>query len=217
MTETELLKILRSKFSILNQSDLINRIVNEGKFMIVPEEQTIMSSGTPINVIPLVLEGAVKVSREDNSGKEVFLYHITEGQSCAMTLTSCLKREQSSIKAVTKTTTKLIALPVDTVYSFTKNYSSWTSFILKTYGERFSEILDVVDSVCFQNMDVRLFGYLRKNSQLSGSDTIEISHAQIGEDLGTRREVISRLLKQMENRGYVKLLRGKIKLLELSE
>lgn len=168
--------------------------------------------GSYITVVPLVISGTIKVFREDEKGREVFLYYIKEGESCALTMTACFKMEKSYIKAKIQEETEFIAIPVELVRNFHKEHPSWSKFVFSTFSKRFDEILRVLESIVFHNMDERLSIYLVEKSTILKADTIYNSHKEIADDLVTSREVVSRLLKQMEKKGLVELSRGKIKL-----
>jgi CRP/FNR family transcriptional regulator len=161
-----------------------------------------------------VLDGSIKVIREDEEGNEIFLYYIKSGESCAMTLSSCLRRETSSVKAIVESPADLLALPADVIYSFALRYPSWNDFMTETYARRFEEMLEVIDHIAFHSMDVRLLKYLIDRSHLLQSKVLSVSRTQIAKDLNSSREVISRLLKQMEKKRLVKISGTQVELLE---
>lgn len=208
-------QIIQENFPSFDQFELIKDLSEKGTFIEVPSNEVLLDSGNIIKVIPLVFKGSIKVFREDQYGNEIFLYYIQSGQSCAMTLSSCLKREKSVVKAITQSRTKILAVPVDVVHDFMFKYPSWNNFILQTYSIRFEEIIDVVDHVAFQKMDARLLKYLLDKSALLKSKELAISNTEIAKDLNSSREVISRLLKQLEKRAVLKAARGKIELFDL--
>ncbi|MEM6380178.1 MAG: Crp/Fnr family transcriptional regulator [Bacteroidota bacterium] len=215
MKKEALQKVTKSLFPVFHQTKMVEDLIAQSQFMDLPAETVLMGIDQIIKVIPLVYSGAVKVIREDTDGNEIFLYYIQAGQSCAMTLSSCLKREKSAVKAIVQENTALLAVPVEVVYQLQLRYPSWNNFILETYSNRFNELLNVVDSVAFQNMDVRLLKYLFIKSTILNSKTIHISNTAIAKDLNSSREVISRLLKQLEQKQILKTSRGKIELLDI--
>ncbi len=216
MEKSLIRKHLKELFPIFSQSELIDEIVENGQYMEVPSKTSILSAGSVIQVIPIVFSGSVKVVREEKTGQSVFLYYIREGESCALTLSSCLKRETSSAMAWTESDTQLIALPVESVYNFVRRYPSWNDFVIQTFNSRFEELLQLVDNVCFQKIDARLIKYLNTKCALLKTKELAISHQEIANDLATSREVISRLLKQLEKKGGVQLSRGKMTILEIN-
>lgn len=216
MKKTLIRKRIKELFPIFSQTELVDEIVEQGQYMELPSRTPILSAGTVIQAIPIIFSGSVKVVREEKTGQSVFLYYIRAGESCALTLSSCLKREASSALASTESDTQLIALPVESVYNFVRRYPSWNDFVIQTFNNRFEELLQLVDDVCFQNMDMRLIKYLNEKCILLKTKELTISHQEIANDLATSREVISRLLKQLEKRGGVKLARGKLIVLKIN-
>ena len=206
---------IKQHFPIFDQSELVRELLERSQYVDLPANQTILEAGHIISNIPLVFSGAIKVIREDDTGNEIFLYYIRGGQSCAMTITACLKREKSVVKAITQTETKALIVPLDVVHDFLFRYPSWSKFVVDTYSRRFEEIIEVVDSVAFQNMDARLLKYLLEKSRLLKTNKLVISNTEIAKDLNSSREVIFRLLKQLEQRKVLIAARGKIELLDL--
>ncbi|MEM8582985.1 MAG: Crp/Fnr family transcriptional regulator [Bacteroidota bacterium] len=209
----ELKSLIRHTFPSLNQSRLIDEIWSHHQFHQFSINTIIFDIGSQINFVPLVLTGAIKVFREDEAGNELFLYYILPGQSCAMTLSACAGSSSSTVRAVTTENTSLITLPDHLVSTFVFRYPSWNNFIIDTYTHRLNEILVLVDNIAFHNMDMRLLRYLVEKSQVEKTRILNISNSEIARDLNSSREVISRLLKQMEKKQMVKTSRGRIELL----
>ena len=173
---------------------------------------TLLKSGAYIKVIPIVLNGRIKVIRKDDSDKEILLYHIEPNESCILSITSSINNKKSRADAVTEEDSDLIIVPAPKVKEWMDKYSGWRKFLMSLYHERLTELLDIVDEVAFKNMDFRLIERL-KEKQKSNTDEIEITHQKLADELGTAREVVSRLLKKLENERKIKLLRGKIKII----
>jgi CRP/FNR family transcriptional regulator len=190
--------------------ELIDHILQNGQLLKVDSQTSLMEVGTYIKVIPLILEGSVKIFREDDEGHELFLYYLQSGQSCAMTLASTLKMEKSKVKAITQEPTTLFAVKAETVYDLYRKYPSWQQFVIETFSTRFDEMLQALDSIAFYHLDERLEKYLQDKAQTLQTRTLQISHQEIADDLASSREVISRLLKQMEKKGLVQLSRGQV-------
>ena len=217
MQRSDLKQIIRRKFPVFDNNSLVESLIDNTQYFKLPAGTELMHMGSYITVVPLVISGTIKVFREDETGREVFLYYIKEGESCALTLTSCFKMEKSYIKAKIQDETEFIAIPVELVRNFHKEHPSWSKFVFSTFSKRFDEILKVLENVVFHNMDERLSTYLIEKSTILKTQTIYSSHKEIEDDLVTSREVISRLLKQMEKKGLLELSRGKIKLSRLLE
>jgi len=197
------------------EPELQQEILQIGTLEKVPENTLIMDLGLPIQSIPLVLEGTVKIFREDQEGKELFLYYLEAGDACAISLVCSARERISKIKAVSMETVKLLKVPIEKMDEWMRKYPSWYYFVVETYQYRFEELLKTVDSIAFKKMDERLLNHLRVLSEAANSYTIEATHRTIANELGTSREVISRLLKKLEQRGHIELSRNHIKIVDL--
>lgn len=203
---------IKTHFPTMNHPDLIQAIEENATVMEVAAGTTIMDIGGYFKVMPLVTKGAIKVLREDDEGGELFLYFLNPGQSCAMTVQCCMAHAPSQVRAIAEDDTEFIGVPVRFMDEWIRKYSGWKDFILHTYSDRFTELLHTVDSVVFNNLDERLLEYLGEKSKISASSVINTTHQEIADDLHSSREVISRLLKQLEKHGKIKLSRNKIEL-----
>jgi CRP/FNR family transcriptional regulator len=203
--EQQLLKIFDSK--------TVEEILRAGKYKEFLPGEEIIRPGHYIKAIPLILKGSVKIMREDNDGKELLLYYLGENDSCAMSLTCCLSLRKSEVKAIAEEKTEMLMIPVEYVEKWMEKYPSWKSFVFGTYQKRFEEMLNAIDSIAFKKMDERLLEYLERKKNALNTKELNITHEEIANDIGTSREVISRLLKQLERMGAVKLSRNKIELL----
>jgi CRP/FNR family transcriptional regulator, anaerobic regulatory protein len=204
--------ILAKHFPKIQDTELLNGIKANGKIVTIEEGEYMIDIGSPIKSIPMVVSGTVKVMREDGDGNELLLYYLKAGETCAMSLTCCMEGRKSEIRAVAAENVSMIALPVQFMDAWMQ-YRDWRAFVMNTYARRFEELLETIDSIAFQRMDERIEHYIQTLAHDSGSSLLTISHQDIAQDLNTSREVISRLLKQMEKRGKLKLGRGKIELI----
>jgi CRP/FNR family transcriptional regulator len=175
------------------------------------KDQTMISPGDEILFVPIVMKGAIRIMRQNDEGNEVFLYHIYPGQTCAMALNCCQAGRTSMIRAVTEDETDIIQVPVNLIDEWSK-YPEWRSFINSTYGNRFAEMLSVIDLIAFSHMDKQLLHYLRERSKALNTKALYITHQEIADELHTHREAISRLLRTMEDKKLLKLGRNTIEL-----
>jgi len=173
----------------------------------------LMRTGQYIKSTVLVLEGQIKIYRENADGGEFLMYYLGPGQACAVSMTCALQSQTSEIMAKAEEDTEVLMIPVHLMDEMMNKYKTWYQFVIQTYRGRFDELLSVIDSIAFHNMDERLEFYLKRHTDKTGKNKIEISHQQIADDLNSSREVISRLLKKMEQRKLVKLHRNMIELL----
>ncbi len=175
--------------------------------------EIIMRTGQYIKSTALVLEGRVKIYRENPDGGEFLMYYLGPGQACAVTMICAIQSQQSEIMAKAEEDTEVLMIPIQLMDDMMNKYKTWYQFVIMTYRNRFDELLSVIDNVAFRNMDERLEFYLKRHADATGKKLIETSHQQIADDLNSSREVISRLLKKMEQRNLLKLHRNMIELL----
>lgn len=173
----------------------------------------IMRTGQYIKSTVLVLEGRIKIYRENQEGGEFLMYYLEPGQACAVSMICAIQSQTSEIMAQAEEDTEVLMIPVQLMDDLMNKYKSWYQFVIQTYRGRFDELLSVVDNIAFRNMDERLEFYLKRHAGDRTRKNIELSHQQIADDLNSSREVISRLLKKMEQRNLVKLHRNMIELL----
>jgi len=176
------------------------------------EGDVILNENAYIKAIPIVTSGSVRVMRTDDDGREILLYYIKTGESCIMSFLGGMHHGTSKVKAIAEEETEILFIPVDKVSSLIKEYPEWLDYIFRLYHKRFEELLEVVNAVAFRKMDERLFNFIKRKCELTQSHTLYVTHEQLANELGTARVVVSRLLKQMEDNGIVKLGRNKITL-----
>jgi CRP/FNR family transcriptional regulator len=174
--------------------------------------EVIMYPGNAIVYIPIVVSGSIRVLREDEEGRDVFLYHIYPGQTCAMSLNCCQAHNTSMIKAVAETDTEVYMIPAEMMDEWFK-YKEWKAYVNNTYSMRFTELMQVIDLIAFNNMDKQLLHYLNERARALNTKALFITHQQIADELHTQREGISRLLRTMESKGLLRLGRNTIEIL----
>ncbi len=195
-------KILTSLFPLF-PAELLVEINNSSILKIVPEGTEILREGQYTKVIPIVINGLIKVFTRYED-KELLLYYIKPNESCIMSFSASLKNLPSKIYAVTEENTEVLLLPVDKVIGWTKQFPDINSLFFQQFNTRYSDLLDTINHLLFDQLDKRLYDYLLKKSELTNSSQLKISHRQIASELGTAREVISRVMKKLENEGKVK-------------
>lgn len=208
-------KAIAQNFGHLFEPELLNEIAAVGILRKIAQGEKLMDIGDTILSMPLVLEGAIKIMREDEEGDELLLYFIERGDTCAMTFSCCMGNIKSEIRAVTELDTILFMIPIQQMEIWMAKYKSWRKFIVDSYHSRMQELLETVDSIAFTQMDERLLKHLQHKAKLNQNATIQTTHQEIAIDLHTSRVVISRLLKKMENQNLISLQRNQIKLIEL--
>ncbi|MCO5269960.1 MAG: Crp/Fnr family transcriptional regulator [Brumimicrobium sp.] len=173
----------------------------------------LLDENSYIRSIPIVTKGVVKVVRTEEDGREILLYYIRPGESCIMSFLGGLHNESSKVRAEVEEEAEVLLVPIEKLPYFMKEYPQWLDYIFRLYHKRFEELLEVVNAIAFKKMDERLLESLEKKAEVLRSKTIQITHEQLANELGTARVVVSRLLKRLEEEGQVELGRNKIVLL----
>lgn len=176
------------------------------------EGEIILQENAYIKSIPIVTGGSIRVMRVDEDGRELLLYYIKAGESCIMSFLGGMHQDTSKVKAVADEEADILFVPMNRVTDMIREFPEWLDYIFRLYHKRFEELLEVVNAVAFKNMDERLLDYIRRKSELTSSHTLYVTHEQLANELGTARVVVSRLLKQMEDIGLVRLGRNKLTL-----
>ena len=205
---------IQTEFINVFEKELQQRIEQEGSIHSFNEGEYIMDIGNYIKTVPILLKGTIKIIREDNEGNEIFLYYIKKGETCAMSLTCCMQDQPSQIRAIAEEDVELISVPVKYMDEWMMKYSTWKNFVMRTYQNRFEELLNTIDLIAFHNMDDRLIEYLKEKARIHKTKEITVTHQDIAFELNSSREAISRLLKKLEKDGQVKLHRNRIDLLD---
>lgn len=195
------------------EDELISEILSIGFIKKYKQGQSIISPDMKGNEIPLVLEGLLKVMRQDSKNREVFLYFLEGGETCAMSISCCIEGKRSAFHVLAEEDAILWMIPMTYIDSWVRKYTAFRKFVFQSYQMRFDELLSTIDSVVFTKMDERIYKYLLDKQQASGSYVIEKTHEQIAKELNTSRVVVSRLLKQLENEDKIEQHRNRIELL----
>lgn len=206
----ENIQSLKKLFSDLYEPNLVQAIQQKGHLLRIHAGESLIQIGQYIKYMPLILSGSLKIMREDDDGKELLIYHVDPGETCAMSITCCMGDTKSNVRAEAEEDTTLIAIPIHLLDQWSSEYVSWKHFIMRTYQKRFEDLLKTIDSIAFQKLDDRLLQLLKEKSLKSPEQVITATHQEIANELHSSREVISRLLKKLENEGAVKLGRNKI-------
>ncbi len=173
----------------------------------------LMRPGMPVRSIPIILSGSLRIMRQDEEGKETFLYFLTKGDTCAMSLTCCAANRPSSVRAVAEDATELMLVPVEKLDYWMSIFPSWKTFVFQAYQRRFEDLLEAVDSLAFQRMDERIWRLLKKKAALQEKRYVYATHQELADELNTSREVVTRLLKKLEGMGKIKTHRNRIELM----
>lgn len=174
-----------SKFESVFEPALLAELETNSMLMTVKGGDTMLNPGQTIRAVPLLLSGTFKVSRVNDEGQEILLYYVKEGESCAMTFTCCMMSHFSVIRGTAEEDSELLCVPMDVMDGWMVKYPTWKRFVMQTILNRFTEILKSIDDIAFKKLDDRLVNYLKEKAKATGSSLINLTHQQIGDDLGT--------------------------------
>jgi CRP/FNR family transcriptional regulator, anaerobic regulatory protein len=197
------------------EPSLIQRLVEIGEVKEFVEDDELLRTGQYFKNSMLLLDGLVKLYREGEDGNEFFMYYIQPGQACALSMICATKNETSAIMAKAVSSVKMLSIPIQYMDELMQQYKSWYYFVVENYRARFEELLLTIDSIAFKAMDERLEFYLKRAVETTNSKVLHINHQIIANELNSSREVISRLLKKMEQLGKVKMGRNSIEVIGL--
>jgi CRP/FNR family transcriptional regulator len=206
MTQEDLKKALPN----LSDPTLLDRLLEKGHLATFEPGKTLMEPGQFVKAVPLVLDGSIKIMRTDEEGKELFLYYLETGETCALSLTCCSASRPSEIKAVVEEKVTVLFVPIQVHEQLVDEFRQWKDFVSSTYQHRFHEMLVVLDAIAFKRMDERLMSYIVTKMKQLKTNELHTTHQEVANELGTAREVISRLLKQLEKKKWIELGRNVI-------
>lgn len=192
---------LRSKLAFLGPAAAAD-ILPHAQLIKLPADHELLREGQYVKVLPIVIIGLVKViSRFDD--RELLLYYIQPNESCVMSFASGLNREPSKVFAYTEEDSELLLLPTDKLPGWIKQFPTLNELFFQQYNQRYSDMLDTIHHLLFNKLDQRLLSYLREKSELRRENPLKITHKQIAHEIGTVREVVSRVMKRLESDGKV--------------
>lgn len=202
-----------ANLSSLFEPALLKEIEQFGYIQQFYEGDLIMNYGKYIHTMPIILNGTIKVYRLNEEGNEILLYYLASTESCSIAYSCCIEAKKSEIKAIAEDDGELLAIPHAKLDEWLCKYTSWKNYIMRSFNDRFIELLKSIETIAFHKLDERLIQYLKDKQRITGSSIIKTSHNAIADELATSRVVISRLLKQLENDKKLILYRNEIKLL----
>jgi len=208
-------QLLHDTIGYILEEGLIEEMSKIAKIRETVQDEIIIHVGDELKMIPILVYGSIKVSRENPDGDELLLYYIEGGDTCAMTLQCCVRKTDSQIKATSMEPSLLLMFPSEYMQLWMDKYRSWREYILQSYHTRMLELMETIDEIAFMRLDERLIKYLTDQAKLLGNLELHHTHQQIADDLHSSRVVISRLLKQLENKGAIQIRRNRIILKEI--
>ncbi|MGB3639038.1 MAG: Crp/Fnr family transcriptional regulator [Rivularia sp. (in: cyanobacteria)] len=206
-------KTIFSTFPFLEQLDtqIKTDLLSQAQQVTLSAGQFICLEGDFCNHLPLVISGSVRIYKIGESGREITLYHLEQGDSCIMTASCIISKKSFPAFAIAETEVEAIIIPANSLRKWVTHSPTWQNYIFGLLSLRLSNVIEIVEEVAFRRMDCRIASYLLIRSD-SSAQTILITHEEIAQELGTSREVVSRILKTFEKKGLLSLSRGMIRL-----
>ena len=192
------------------ENGLLENLEENAEIRTFETGEILMKTGQYFKSILLIVDGLIKVYREDEEGQEYFMYYLQPGQACALSMISVSTRGKSDVMGKVISPTTVIAVPLQYMDQWMNDYKSWYHFVLETYRMRFEELLAVLDHTAFRRMDEKLLYYLQGEQQVRKTSILTINNTEIAQELNSSREVISRLLRKLAERGLIKIIRNQV-------
>ncbi|MEM8780176.1 MAG: Crp/Fnr family transcriptional regulator [Cyanobacteria bacterium P01_G01_bin.49] len=189
--------------------------LSQGQYISLSVGEFICLEGDICHHLPLVISGSVRVYKIGENGREITLYHLVQGDSCILTASCIISQKIFPAFAITETEVEAFVIPANTLREWVTHNPIWQEYLFGLLSQRLANVIEIIDEVAFRRMDCRIASYLLKNAD-SNLKTVWITHEAIAQELGSSREVVSRILKTFERQGLLSLSRGKIELKNLA-
>ncbi len=190
-------EIVRLRFNFLGK-ELLDEMLSVSEIVNFESGTSLVQEGQFVKVIPIVLNGLVKVFTRYEE-KEMLLYYIKPDESCIMSFSSAIHNSKSKIYAITESNSDILLVPSSKVTQWIKDFPSINILFYNQYDLRYSEMLDTIKHLIYDKLDKRVLDYLIEKKHLLQINPVKVSHKEIANDLGTAREVVSRIVKKLEN------------------
>jgi len=214
MINTEQYKRINQALPILEHADphLVREFQDSAFFARIPKGRDVFIEGDQVDAIALLISGVVRVYKIGETGREITLYRFGNGESCILTANAILSQKNFPAVATVEQDAEAIMIPADTFRDWVRRYDLWREFVFELLSQRLSAVMAIVEEVAFRRMDGRLAALLAERSK--SADLIKMTHQKIAAELGSSREVISRILEDFSAQGMVEVARGSIKILD---
>jgi CRP/FNR family transcriptional regulator len=189
--------------------ELAERVTLQGIAMTAPPGAQLFDTGLACQALPLVISGSIRVFKRANSGREISLYRVNPGELCIVTVSCLLGGDAYPASGVSETEITALALPRPLFLALTETHPPFRQTVFHLFGERLSGLMQLVEEIAFRKLDQRLAALLAARAPLAQG-----SHQQLADELGSVREIVSRLLKQFEEQGWIHLGREKVDILD---
>jgi CRP/FNR family transcriptional regulator len=211
--EKEFDRIARA-LPILRRADpaLKREFLQTAFLALIPQGKDVFAEGDPIDAIALLISGEVRVYKIGETGREITLYRFGNGESCILTANAILSRQSFPAVATVEHNAEAVMVPAAAFRQWVGRYDLWRDFMFELLSQRLASVMALVDQVAFQRMDGRIAALLIERSRRE--NPIPVTHQQIAAELGTSREVVSRILEDFAGRGFTRMVRGAVEVLD---
>ncbi|MBX3081899.1 MAG: Crp/Fnr family transcriptional regulator [Anaerolineae bacterium] len=192
-------------------AQLLSAFKREAFFARIPAGHDVFVEGDEANAIALLLSGVVRVYKIGENGREITLYRFGTGESCILTANAILAQQTFPAIASVEQDAEAVMIPAASFRQWIRDYDLWRDFVFALLSQRLSSVMEIVDAVTFRRMDIRVASLLLERS--TAQNPINLTHREIAAELGSSREVISRILEDMAERGMIRVLRGSVEIL----
>jgi CRP/FNR family transcriptional regulator len=191
---------------------LLHEFQQAATFIRIPEGHDVFVEGDQVDAIALLISGVVRVYKIGETGREITLYRFGNGESCILTANAILSQQNFPAVATVEKAAEAVMIPADAFRDWVRRYNLWREFVFELLSQRLASVMAIVEEVAFRRMDARLAAFLVDRTRTSS--LIHITHQQIAAELGTSREVISRILEDFSSQGLLRSGRGVIEVLD---
>jgi len=179
------------------EKELKEEFLSFGELKVIPKEKYVVKQGSYVDFLPIILDGLIKMYAQEDE-LEFLLYYLHPGNCCILSFNHLYNQEAVRFSAKTEKETKVLCLPISKVKEWFVRYPSFTQVILKDFQRNYEDLLNTTKQMVCYKVEDRLVNYLNEKAKLQNCNRIQMSHQQIATDLGTSREVVSRLTKKLE-------------------
>lgn len=199
---------------LLEQAEpsLVNEFKKVAFVARIPAGRDVFLEGDRVEAIALLISGVVRVYKVGETGREITLYRFGNGSSCILTANAILSQKTFPAIASVEQDAEAVMIPADKFREWVQNYELWREFVFDLLSQRLSTVMAVIDEVAFHRMDRRVAALLLKQARIK--NPLRITHQEIASELGSSREVISRLLEDFVNDGSIRAGRGTVEVLD---
>lgn len=217
MIETAQLGRISQALPVLKDasSELVREFQQAAYLARIPAGHDVFLEGDSVDAIALLISGVVRVYKIGETGRQITLYRFGHGESCILTANAILSQRSFPAVATVEQAAEAVMIPADLFRDWVKRYDVWREFVFDLLSERLSTVMTVLDEVVFQRMDRRVASLLLNKSEIL--HPIRTTHQELASELGSSREVISRILEDLSERGLIEVGRGMVEILDFDE